>query len=139
MGDLIKLNNTPRFDYYIDKMIQDTKDVCTLGKIYIFLDRKEELFKLLFYQENEYRLIANIENLRDNYNDKLLKYLKARFYEVVVTEKNRNNYKKAATYVGTISKLNNGESLVFELINELKNSEFSKRMALFDEIKKAIK
>ena len=138
MGDLIKLKNTPRFDYYIDKMIQDTKDVYTLEKIYIFLDRKEELFKLLFKQENEYRLMANIENLRDNYNDKLLKYLKTRFYEVVATEKNRNNYKKAATYVGTISRLNNGESLVLELINELKNSGYSKRIALFDEIKKVI-
>ena len=82
--------------------------------------------------------MANIENLRDNYNDKLLKYLKTSFYEVVATEKNRNNYKKAATYVGTISRLNNGESLVLELINELKNSGYSKRIALFDEIKKVI-
>lgn len=138
ISDLIKLKNTPKFDYYINKMLQNTKDVITLEKIYLFLDDKEELFKLLFKQENEYRLMANIENLKDKYNDNLLKYLKNRFYEVVEIEKSRSNYKKAVTYVEAISKLNNGERLVKELINELRNSEYSKRIALFDEIDKVI-
>lgn len=139
ISDLIKLKNTPRFDYYINKLLQDTKDVITLEKVYLFLDNKEELFKLLYKQKNEYRLMANIENLKDTYNDELLKYLKNRFYEVVAIEKNRDNYKKAATYVEAISRLDNGEKLVNELINELKNSEYSKRIAMFDEINKAIK
>ena len=138
ISNLIELKNTSEFDYYINKMIQSTKDVITLEKIYIFLDRKEELFKLLFNKDNEYRLMVNIKLLKDNYNNQLLKYLKNRFYEVVATEKSRDNYKKAATYVGTIYKLNNGEKIVNELISELKNSEYSKRTALFDEIKKAI-
>lgn len=80
--------------------------------------------------------MANIELLKDNYNNQLLKYLKDRFYEVVATEKSRDNYKKAATYVGAIYKLNDGEKIVNELISELKNSEYSKRTALFNEIKK---
>ena len=71
-------------------------------------------------------------------NDELLKYFKERFYEVVAIEKSRDNYKKAATYIGTIYKLNDGERLVNELINELKSSEYSKRIALFDEINNAI-
>ena len=103
------------------------------------MDDKERLFKLLFKQENEYRLMANIENLKDKYNDKLLKYLKNRFYEVVAIEKSRSNYKKAATYVEAISRLNDGKKFANELVNELRNSEYSKRIALFDEINKVIK
>lgn len=139
ISDLMNLRNTSKFYYYINKMLQNTKDVIILEKIYLFLDDKEELFKLLFKQENEYRLMANIENLKDKYNDKLLKYLKSCFYEVVATEKNRSNYKKAATYVEAISRLNNGKKFVNELIYELRNSEYSKRIALFDEINKVIK
>lgn len=119
-------------------MIQSTKDVITLEKIYIFLECKEELFKLLFNKDNEYRLMANIKFFKDNYNNQLLKYLKKHFYEVVATEKSRDNYKKVATYVGAIYKLNDGEKIVNELISELKSSEYLKRIALFDEIKKAI-
>ena len=120
-------------------MLQNVKDVITLEKIYLFLDDKERLFKLLFKQENEYRLMANIENLKDKYNDELLKYFRNRFYEVVAIEKSRSNYKKAAIYVEAISRLNDGKKYVNELINELKNSEYSKRIALFDEINKIIK
>ena len=139
ISNLITLKSTSEFDYYINKMLQNVKDIITLEKIYLFLDDKEKLFKLLFKQENEYRLMANIENLKDKYNDKLLKYLKDRFYEVVALEKSRNNYKKAATYVEAISRLNDGKKFVNELVNELRNSEYSKRIALFDEINKVIK
>jgi len=138
ISNLIELKNTSEFDYYINKIIQNTKDVIILEKIYIFLDNKEKLFKLLFNKENEYRLMANTEFLKDNYNNQLLKYFKDRFYEVVALEKSRENYKKAASYVGAMHKLNDGEKIVHELINELKNSEYSKRIALFDEINKAI-
>lgn len=138
VSNLIRLKNTSEFDFYINKMLQSTKDVIIREKIYIFLDNKEELFKLLFNKDNEYRLMQNIEFLKDNYNDELLKYFKERFYEVVAIEKSRDNYKKAATYIGAIYKLNDGERLVNELINELKSSEYSKRIALFDEINNAI-
>ena len=136
--DLKALQITSNFDYYINKIIKNTKDVIALEKIYIFSDRKEELFKLLFKKENEHRLIANIEFLKDDYNDEILQYLKKRFYEILEVEKSRQNYKKATAYVGAIYKLENGKELVNELINELKNSEYSKRTALFDEINKAI-
>ena len=134
ISDLIELKNTPKFDYYINKMIQSTKDTTTLEKIYIFIDNKEELFN----KDNEYRLMANIELLKDNYNSQLLKYFKERFYEVVAIEKSRENYRKAANYVEAIYKLNDGEKIVNELISKLKNSEYSKRTALFDEINKVI-
>ena len=139
ISNLITLKSTSEFDYYINKMLQNVKDVIILEKIYLFLDDKEKLFKLLFKQENEYRLMANIENLKDKYNNKLLKYLKNRFYELVAIEKSRSNYKKAATYVEAISRLNDGKRFTNELIDELRNSEYSKRIALFDEINKVIK
>ena len=139
INNLITLKSTSEFDCYINKMLQNVKDVITLEKIYLFLDDKERLFKLLFKQENEYRLMANIENLKDKYNDKLLKYLKNRFYEVVAIEKSRSNYEKAATYVEAISRHNDKKRFTNELINELRNSEYSKRIALFDEINKVIK
>lgn len=135
---LISLKKTSRFDYYINKMIKSAKDVIALEKIYLFLDNKEELFKLLFNKDNEYRLMANIEFLKDNYNNQLIKYFKDRFYEVVAIEKSRDNYRKSAAYIGAIYKLNDGEKIVKELVNELKNSEYSKRIALFDEINRAI-
>lgn len=83
--------------------------------------------------------MANIENLKDDYNNEILKYLKTRFYEIIVAEKSRNNYKQASVYVSAIAKLNNGEKQVNELISELKDSEYSKRKDLFAEIKNAIK
>lgn len=82
--------------------------------------------------------MANIETLKDTYNNELSKYLKERFYEVVAVEKSRDNYRRASSYVEAINKLNDGEKMVNRLIEELKNSEYSKRTALFDEIKKAI-
>lgn len=138
-SDLISLKKTERLEYYINKMIKNTKDVITLEKIYIFLDNKEELFKLLLKKENEYRLMANIELLKDNYNNELLKYFKERFYEVLAEEKSRDNYRKAVIYIEALYKLNDGKRIVDGLIKELKNSKYSKRIALFDEIFKVKK
>ena len=93
---------------------------------------------MLFKKENEYRLMLNIEYLKDNYNKELLNYFKDRFYVVLAEEKSRENYKKAAVYIDALYKLNDGKMIVDELIKELKNSEYSKRIALFDEINKVI-
>lgn len=136
---LLNLKKSSKFNYYIDKLMNETKDIIALEKIYIFLNKKDELLNLLLTKENEYRLIANIDNLKDEYNSEILTYLKSRFYEVVENEKSRENYRKASAYVKGINKLNNGETLVNNLINELKTSKYSKRIALFDEISHAIK
>lgn len=42
-------------------------------------------------------------------------------------------------YVGAMHNLNNGDMIVYKLIQELKNSKYAKRIALFDEIDKRIK
>lgn len=133
------LKNSENFEYYINKIIQNYKDVIILEKIYVFLNKNEELFNLLYKKENEYRLLANVELLKDDYNDELLKYFKARFYEILSNEKSRENYKKASVFITAINKLNNGELLVNEIILQLKQSEYSKRPALFEEINNSIK
>lgn len=138
VSDLKKLKGTPKFDYYINKMLKNTKDVITLEQIYIFLEDTEKLFELLFNKNYEYRLMANVDVLKDKYNNQLLKYFKDRFYEVVEIEKSRDNYRKAAMYIEAIYKLNDGKIKVNELIEELKSSKYSKRIALFEEINNAI-
>ena len=131
------LKNSENFEYYINKIIKNYKDVIILEKIYVFLNKNEELFNLLNKKENEYRLLANVEILKNDYHDELLTHFKERFYEVLANEKSRENYKKASIFINAINKLNNGESLVNEIISELKQSEYSKRTALFEEINNA--
>lgn len=46
-SNLMRLENTSRFNYYINKMIHNMKDVIALEKIYLFMNNKETLFKLL--------------------------------------------------------------------------------------------
>lgn len=134
------LDLSPRFNYYIDKLLKTTKDMIVLEKVYIILDKKEELFKLLMDKGNESRIICNIEFLRDDYNNELLKYFKSKFYEIISLEKNRQGYHKACYYINAIYKLNNGNELVQEIINELKKSpEYCKRPALFQEIHMILK
>lgn len=132
------LRYSNKFDKCINELLDKCKDTIILEKVYIVLEQKENLFKLLCNKENEYRLIANIEVLKDEYTDKLFNYLKNRIYEVLSGKKDRESYKKVASLVLAIKKLNNGEQLVNNTIKELKYSEYAKRTALFDEIEKAI-
>ena len=60
VSNLKRLKKTSEFDFYINKILQSTKDEIIREKIYIFLDNKEELFKLLFNEDNEYRLMQNV-------------------------------------------------------------------------------
>jgi len=136
--NLMALKNTSKFDDYMNKMIKNTKDDIILEKIYAFLDNKEAVLHLLLNERNEFRLMANIAYLKEEYSDAIMQYLKGRFYERVAEEKNRENYRRAAIYIGAIYNLDEGERRVNEIISELKNSKYAKRTALFDEIAQAI-
>jgi len=133
------LQDSSNFDYYINRLSKTSKDVRILECIYIVLDQKEKLIKLLLKEENERRLFSNIEILKDEYNEELLQYLRKRFFETIDKEKNRDTYHKACYYIEAICKLNNGNILVELLVQELKESEYSNRRALFDEINLVIK
>ena len=53
--------------------------------------------------------------------------------------KSREVYHKASKYITAILKLNKGSELVEKILIDLKNSDYQKRSALFDEINKVIK
>ncbi|MCF0126176.1 MAG: hypothetical protein HUJ68_10575, partial [Clostridia bacterium] len=126
------------FDYYINKIIKNCKNIITLERLYIFLKDEDKLFELLYKKENEYRLIANVEFLKDKYGSELEKYFKTRFYKILSEEKSRENYKRACVFVTAMKKLNNGEKIINLLVQDLKESNYTNRPALFDEINKAI-
>lgn len=96
------------------------------------------MFELLCREENERRLIDNIEYLKDEYNEELYNYLKSRFYNILEENKYRETYKKAVMYIHEIYKLNGGDKLVIDMINEIKASEYSKKRALMDELDKVL-
>ena len=133
------LKDSSRFNYYLDKIINNTNDVVILENVYLFLNKKEELLKLLLSRENDYRLIENINILKEQYNNEIFTYLKSRFYDIINTEKSRECYSRACYYIKCMKELDNGEKLIDDLINELKSSEYSKRKVLFDEIFNAVK
>lgn len=123
---------------YIDKILNTVNDVGVLEKTYFFLEDKEKMFELLCREENERRLIDNIEYLKDEYNEELYNYLKSRFYNILEENKYRETYKKAVMYIHEIYKLNGGDKLVIDMINEIKASEYSKKRALMDELDKVL-
>ena len=136
---LKELSKSENFDFYINKIIKNCKDIITMERLYIFLGDIEKLFNLLYKKENEYRLISNVEFLKDKYGIELEKYFKTRFYDTLSEEKSRENYKRACVFVTAMKKLNEGEKIVNSLVRNLKESEYANRPALFDEINKAIK
>ena len=116
-----------------------TKDIFLLVKLYKFYDRKEKLWNLLIDSNYRYLLLDNIEILKDKYNKELYNHFINEFYSILKGGKNRDIYKKSAKYIDAIYKLNNGEQSVVKIIEELKQSDYQKCSALFDEIDKVIK
>ena len=96
------------------------------------------MFNLLYNKKNEYRLIENIYILKEKHNEELYKYFRNRFYEKLNEGRERKIYEEASKFITAIGKLEKGEELVLKVIEELRQSEFSKRTALFEEIENAI-
>jgi hypothetical protein len=131
--------------YYLnDKKIislieSKTKDITLLIKLYKFYNNEDKLWNLLINSNYKYLLLDNIEVLKNKYNDELYSYFIKEFYNILKESKNREAYHKAAKYISAILNLNNGKELVDQIILELKQSEYQKCSALFDEINKTIK
>ncbi|MFR8103784.1 MAG: SWIM zinc finger family protein [Clostridia bacterium] len=132
------LAENENFDEYYKRIITSTKNVVILEKLYKNLGKIDELFTLLYNKENEYRLIENIEVLKEKYNGELYKYFRERFYEKLKEGKQRKIYEDASRYIRAIYKLNQGEMFINKIIKELQESEYTKRSALFEEVYKAI-
>lgn len=116
-----------------------TKDIFLLIKLYKFYGKKEKLWNLLIDSNYRYLLLDNIEILKDNYNDELYNHFINEFYNILKQGKSRDIYNKASKYINAISKLNNGNELVKKIKIDLRNSDYQKCSALFDEINKVIK
>ena len=122
----------------IDLVEHRTKDTFLLIKLYKFYENQEKLWNLLMDSNYKYLLLDNIEILKGKYNDELYHHCIEEFYKILKDGKNREIYHKASKYISAISKLNNGNDLIEKIVIDLKNSDYQKCLALFDEINKAI-
>ena len=122
------------------KLIESkTKDIFLLIKLYQFYDKADKLWNLLNDCKYKYLLINNIDLLKNKYNDDLYNIFVEEFYNILKEGKNREVYHKASEYITAISKLNSGNNLVDKIILDLKQSEYQKCSALFDEIDQALR
>ena len=127
-------------DKKIIKLVEDkTKDVYTLSNLYNFFDKKDKLYNLLINSNYNYLLLNNVEILKEKYNNELYNHFINNFYNTLKEGKNRDVYHRASTYVKAISKLNNGDEFVNKIIDDLKESDYKRCSALFEEINEAIK
>ena len=122
------------------KLIENkTKDIFSLIKLYKFYNKVDKLWNLLKDSNYRYLLLDNIDMLKDKYNDDLYNHFVNEFYNILNESKSREVYHKASKYIKAISKLNHGNNLVNNIIFDLKQSEYQKCSALFDEIDKSLK
>lgn len=82
--------------------------------------------------------IDSIEELKENYNSQLYDYFIEQFHKTLEIDKKREIYQRASKYIKAISKLNNGETLVNDIINKLNNSKYQKCYALYEEINQVL-
>lgn len=135
---LYHLEDSKDFDKYYKRILNSTSNVVILEKLYKYLGEKDKLFTLLYNKENEYRLIQNVEFLKEKYTKELYKYFSERFYETLEKGKQRKIYEEASKFIRPICQLDDGKMLVNNIIKELKESEYCNRPALFEEIEKVI-
>lgn len=126
-------------DKIISTIESKTKDILLLTRLYKFYGKKEKLWNLLIDSNYRYLLLDNIEILKDKYNDELYSHFINEFYNILKEGKSRDIYNKSSKYIKAISRLNNGEELVENVIIDLKSSDYQKCSALFDEINNALK
>lgn len=126
-------------DEIINIIQNKTKDIFLLIKLYKHYAKKEKLWNILINSNYRYLLLDNIEILKDKYNKELYDHFINEFYNILKLGKNRDIYNKASKNIYAISKLNNGDELVKKILIDLKNSDYQKCSALFDEINKSLK
>lgn len=125
------------FDVIFHELESKIKNPYLLAKLYAGSHKIDKLWSLLNKDYNQNYLYEYVEELKDEYQDKLYKIFIDHFYETLKEGKSREVYRKAVKDIKAIYKLNDGNQLVESIIEDLKNSEYRKCIALFDEIKKA--
>lgn len=126
-------------DFYkiFDELESKMKNPYLLAKLYAGSHKIDKLWSLLNKDYNQNYLYEYVEELKDEYQDKLYEIFINHFYETLKEGKSREVYRKAVKDIKVIYKLNDGHQLVDGIIEDLKNSNYKKCVALFDEIKKA--
>ena len=117
---------------------EKTSNINLLAKLYNFFNEDEKLYNLISNKNQKYLFSQYIELLKNNYSDKLYDYFYNEFNIVLTEGKKREVYHRASQYIRAISKLNNGQELVNNIINNLKMSNYNKCTALFEEIETAL-
>ena len=116
-----------------------TKDINLLIKLYNYFNEDKKLYNLILNSNRKYMFLQYVELLKNNYSKELNDYFYNEFYLTLNIDKKREIYNKAAEYLGAILKLKDGEKLVNNIIEELKQSNFKKCKALFEEIDNIVK
>ena len=121
-------------DVYYPKLINSNKEYI-IKNVYTKLDKKKELYEYLAAKNDIRGLCFYASFLDEKYHDELLEIFKEKAYEKLEIANNRDEYKDVAYYVRAIKDLNNGNELVDNFIDELRNDDrYKRRSALFDEI-----
>lgn len=126
-------------DSYLNKIKEKAKSSKHLLPLYAETKQHDKLYELVKLEDKEYLYDTYLGYLKEQYSNELYDYYKDKVYLILKQGMGRDTYFKAASYFSRIKKLNDGVNLVFELLNELKNSQYKNRPALFDEINVALK
>lgn len=126
-------------DELIKRILINIKQDYNLIKLYIYLERFDELYEMLMNKKDDYSLMNYVHYFKEKYSDELEVYFIDKFLSKLNTGMKREIYKDASKYIRAIYKLSDGRNRVFKFIDQLKDSEFKNRRALFDEMYNAIK
>lgn len=134
-----KISNEKQLNALMDRIEKNSTSFHKLRDVYIYTNQIDKLYDLINNKGTKNDFIYNIEYLKDKYSIELYNQFKNSFYEMIHENKKREVYREATKYLVAISKLKNGKEMIKQIMNELNNSEYKKRTALFDEIKNALR
>ena len=121
-------------DSFVPRIEKMTKSLKHLVTLYKYIGSTEKLFNLLMTKGSTEELIRNTEFLREKYELELKNYYTLGFYENLTGEKNRKIYHNAARFLTGLAKLKQGGLYIDTIIADLRESQYAKCHALFDEI-----
>lgn len=138
LSSLQSLRKYPDYDDYYKRILANTKETYQLIPLFREMGDIDALFTRLYDIKDDRHLLANIDVLKDKFGHELNEYFKKRFYEILANGDGRKTYAEAVRFVDGMLRLNNGTEITELFVEELKNSIYAKRTALFDEIHKVI-
>lgn len=124
---------------YIEKIEKNIKDLKHLLLLYSETKQIDKLYEIIQKEDKVYLYNEYLDDLKTDYNNELFDYYRNIVFSLLAKSNTREDYNEVASYFRYVNKLNNGKELVNKLINEIKESKYQNRPALFSEINKEIK